>query len=54
MNYEQILDLFEVELDNFKWAVYTIDREFSDGNITQREWAKLYQIICEWDEWETK
>jgi hypothetical protein len=46
MKYEEILDFFEVTSFDYKLAVFTIDREFSEGNITQREWAKLYQIIC--------
>lgn len=32
----------------FEAALAEIDHHFNQGDITQREWPKLYEIICEW------
>lgn len=32
----------------FEAALSEIDCAFDHGSITQKEWSKLYEIICNW------
>lgn len=45
---QQLADKYNMLGCNYEQALAEIDHHFNEGNITQREWAKLYQIIVDY------
>lgn len=46
---ESLLGMITEDTTSFEDCVLKLDKEFNSGHITQKEWANLYQILCERD-----